>query len=369
MDSLDQTFTTSLWRKWLPNAGCLDLHVLDSPTTTATPSLLSPNALAVASKSCTTGGAGAGAGAGALSELWSNGQLSTYRLPNPLPTYDPSLYLSILLALLGRGDLLLGYKRRLTIFDPHLFTCVQTRHGFRCKRRGCIACLITEARRRAWAIRMSAPTHAFVLTGAGHDHATVMGSIRRWRRYLDAQYGCPVKVCGSIETTLNGHIHIHGFIYVDGVLDALKLDMDFQAACNRAGLGDCWIDRIGGDDWAEYAEEIAGIDADREAAAAYYGYPTSSMVDDRLLDAFLELNKQGENYHLGFQSHDFFRDGGDGEHLTERAAKQRAYERAQKEWADDDEETDQDDVDDHEADYIAELTFFTRTSGFPGNAE
>lgn len=156
-----------------------------------------------------------------------------------------------------------------------------------------------------------------------------MKSARRFRRFLDLQYGCHVKVAGSVEVSEDGLVHAHGYLYVDGDLDALKLDMDFMAAADRAGLGDCWIRRIGSDDWFDYAGELEEY-AEYEAWASYYGYPTKTLLDDELRGSFLELNRRGEKYGVGFQSDGFFRDGVDGEHLTERRAKQRAYQRSQK---------------------------------------
>jgi hypothetical protein len=278
------------------------------------------------------------------------------------------LSLDELLGTIDAGGLLGGRKsRKPSIFDDHPFTCPQPRFGFRCKEHGCVACLITEARRRAGAIRMAAPTHSFTLTQVGHDRHTAMRSIRRFRRLLDANYGNPVKVCGSIETTPGNHPHVHGFLYVTGALhDALKLDMDFMAATNRAGLGDCRIDRIGHDDWLDYAGEIAEARAEQEVVASYFSYPMKTLADDDLLDSFLELNRLGEKYGLGFQSNDFFRDGVEGEPMKERDAKQRAYERAQGHWADhraDDFDDDEGPLDVEELDHIAELMFIDLTGG------
>lgn len=288
------------------------------------------------------------------------------------PLTTPShLSLDQLRGAIDVGRLLSGRRpKKPSVFDDHGFTCSHSRFGFRCKGHGCVACVIHEARRRTWATKASAPTHSFTLTGVGEHHDTVMRNVRRFRRYLDDHHGCSVKVCGSIETTPTGHVHVHGFLYVDGVLDALKIDMDFMAAADRASLGDCRIDRIGHDDWADYAGELAEARADEEVAAAYYGYPMKSLMDDDLRGPFLELNRRGDKHGLGFQSHGFFRDGIDGEHLTERSAKERSYERARgegrrqggREWArgGDNElwPMDQD-----EGDLMAELMFITLAGG------
>jgi hypothetical protein len=203
-----------------------------------------------------------------------------------------------------------------------------------------------------------------MLSLIGRDHDTAMKKIGRFRRNLDTIYGCPIKVCGSIETTPDGHVHAHGYLYVDGDLDALKLDMDFQAAVDKSGLGYSTTSRIGGDDWFEYAGELAEARAEIELMAAYCAYPTKSLIDDRLRDEFLTLNRQGTKNHLGFQSNAFFRDGVGGEHLNERDAKEQAYERAQQRWrAQGDHCRIEGPVDVEEVDHIANLMFIELLGG------
>ena len=212
--------------------------------------------------------------------------------------------------------LLVRRQERPSIFNRTGLSCAvpkyvnpHTGEIVRCEKSTCVYCLLVGAGRIVGAIRLSAPTHTFALTGVGTTEKEIKKAVRRWLRVLRRITGHNIQICWSAEPGPRGtNPHVHGFLWASGSVE----DADMTTSVEKSHLGR--------EHHFQYRED--------EMNAEFIAYILKTLAIDDLRHYFLQLNGLANKITLVHFTNDFLRNGEGGEKLTLPEARREAYRQA-----------------------------------------